>query len=266
MIKPATWNLSEAIEMGQKIQTEFERIFRQEADRFVDWKKLIKRFERALKSLKHNDPESYCRIDEIHNEMCVAYVLLTSNNSKIDKILYEPQIPGISKTIDFGYTAEGKFGYVDVKTICPRPLDHWDKFESALKNGYFPDYCTFSLTKEHGGGLIWHDITASRNKMLDYTRELEEKIDSISDAIEDISILLVFCGNGFNWSCSDLENFVEYYWLGKHSAFDRLAKMEVHHIEVKAIKLNRLINCFGYMKRRFQSMYPDEIKWIYPRG
>lgn len=254
--------LNDTKRTAQVIQSEFEEIFEREADRFINWKKLIKRFEDAFSALR-NDPVSYGQIDEIHNEMCVAYVLLTLQNLKLDEVLYEPQIPGAAKTIDFRYSIDGRLGYVDVKTIRTKQAhDSWSKFEEARENRYFLDSCTFILDEDYGGGQIWHDFVASRSKMIEYTRELEAKTEYLNDSVREIPVWLVFCGNGFHWNCLDLKNFVDYYWSGKNAMLDPFPKMQEHYIETKAIQFSRLINCFGCMKRGGWSMYPDEMKWI----
>ena len=58
--------------------------------------------------------------------------------------------------------------------------------------------------------------------------------------------ILVFCGTGFPWRRSDLEDFADFYHIGAHRADDPFALMEQHHIEYEQLQILRNIDHFAF--------------------
>lgn len=252
-----SWNYAGAVEMATNIGQTFENLFRARSEVFVDYKRMLARFSEAVAALNPDRPLSFQEVEEIHNEMCIAKELLTFD--RLDCVLYEPKVPKSSKSIDFGYSVDGVVRYVDVKTIHPRRIDRFDQFEEARALDRFPPNHAIHLDRESGGGEFWHDMYASRDKMLSYALELEGKLSSF-DQLPVAS--LAFCGNGFHWSRLDLTRFLQRYWSGLHSPLDPFAKIEAHHLSIQSISLARTIAHFGRMQRKFGHNFPQLVEWF----
>src|SRR5712692_7705663 len=143
---------------------------------FHDGRRLLDRLLSARDAVCSTGWPEWHTLDEAHNEICVALAVLASSPTQaIERLQYEQPLPGTPKTIDFLVTArDGKRYYIDVKTISPKSRNRWEKYVEAQQKGWLSSHVT--LRKEWLGGEIWHDITASRGRMLEYTLELEKKI------------------------------------------------------------------------------------------
>ena len=78
--------------------------------------------------------------------------------------------------------------------------------------------------------------------------ELEDKIGEIANR-EKYSFALVFCGDGFKWHRTQLEDFADFYRTGRHRPDDPVGKMELHDMNDKGQRLQRTISCFCYLER-----------------
>ena len=115
--------------------------------------------------------------------------------------------------------------------------------------------------KDWLGGELWHYECASRARFLEYTLELEGKIRGCSVASQNTFFVLAFCGTGFEWHESDLEDFVSYYYKGVHRPDDPFAKMEMKYVRDKRISIDRSVSRFAYMQRSKWEVAPKRLNW-----
>lgn len=114
------------------------------------------------------------------------------------------------------------------------------------------------VEKDEMGGAIHGNLFRSRAHFLDYTREFETRL-AAAKAIKPGPGVLVFCGTGFTWRKTDLEDFADFYLDGVHRAADVFAKMEEHDIKKKNIKLQRNIDHFAWLRRHVEKPQREEF-------
>ena len=76
----------------------------------------------------------------------------------------------------------------------------------------------------------------------------EERLTA-AKAIKKGPGVLVFCGNGFAWRLSNLEDFADFYRRGVHRDDDPFGPMEDHHIKKEDLKLARNVDHFAFLQR-----------------
>jgi hypothetical protein len=64
------------------------------------------------------------------------------------------------------------------------------------------------------GAAIFGNSFAARSSFLKYILETEAKLAS-HVAVQPGRGVLVFCGDGFGWDTSELEDFADFYRLGR---------------------------------------------------
>ena len=202
-------------------------------------------------------------ITEITNELGFGYLIFTCREkSNYRQLEYEP-IPdkdNNGKTIDFKILKENCIKYVDLKTIHPKPQDDWKKFKNIVLRKLFPNHIGIVIDKKWLGGEIWHDLYNSRQAMLDYTIELEEKIKNYNIS-ENTKIGMTFCKNNSFWSLTDLEDFADFYKARCHNPDDIFAKMEKHYVKKNNINLERNIDFFCYLERDVTKTIATKFYW-----
>jgi hypothetical protein len=239
----------------------FDEIFGAESARFPDGERLLRRFNETVDNALSGSPLT--TFGEAHNELCVARALLQNSKPRFSSLAYEPTLPSCAKTIDFcGKSDDGQIAYVDVKTIAPVPKDRWEHFEKAQREKWFPANVHVGLSEEWMGGEIWHGWVAGRGRMLEYTLEIEQKIreSGLRGRIDTIFVL-VFCGTGFDWHESQLEDFADFYRNRRYRQDDSFAKMEAHFIVEKKLVLERTVTCFAYLERKKTAILPSVMHW-----
>lgn len=182
------------------------------------------------------------------NELCVAKLIL--DDKKVTSASYEPQLEGTAKTIDFLVCLVGTEAriFYDVKTVQPEKGDAWNRYENMKSKGWFTPHTSLELEQEGMGGEIAHELFASREKFLDYTLELEAKIQSLP--MQTLTnFRLIFCGNGIQWQRDHLEDFAAFYFSGHSRADDTLGSMQSHYMAEKGITFDRSIHEFCYFAR-----------------
>lgn len=215
-------------------------------------------FEEAVASCRADPNGDDRQIIEKVNELVVAKVLL-DDPAITGPITYEPDFLPDGRKIDFVVDRGKDNLYVEVKTVRPRTADTeeaWDKFIARRK--HHPDNVNFMVEKEWMGGAIYGNVFASRAHFLDYTREFETRL-AAAKAIKGGSGVLVFCGTGFAWHKSNLEDFADFYLTGVHRGDDVFALMEQHAIKRKKIKLLRNIDHFAYVRRHIEKPQKEEF-------
>jgi hypothetical protein len=201
-------------------------------------------------------------VDEAHNEICVADVVLSDPSMIEATLLYERPLPNTDKTIDFVLLeGDGRLTLVDVKTIKPLPRDRWDQYERAIKEGWLPKNVQFVLEQEWQGGEIWHTAFASRSRFLEYTLELETKLAAAAYGVVARRRILMLCGEGFYWHQDELEDFVAYYRSGTHRGDDPFSLAETRYIQANGLTLDHSISSFGCLDRRQGDITHRRINW-----
>lgn len=201
------------------------------------------------------------RLIECVNEMAVAKVLVDDPALQKFAIEYEPNILPDGKRIDFVVDRGDDRLYVEVKTVRPKTKATsaaYKKFEERKK--LHPDNVHYVVNPEAVGGAIYGDSFASRSHFLQYSMAFEDRLAAAKAAKPGPGIL-VFCGNGFAWHCSELEDWADFYRLGKHRSDDPFGPMELHHLKTKGIALRRNIDHFAFLKRPFNLAQRTEFRW-----
>lgn len=147
-----------------------------------------------------------------------------------------------------------------MKTVHPKTkatTSAYQKFQERRQ--HHPDNVEYVVNPESMGGAIYADSFKSRTHFLQYSREFEERLAE-AKAIQQGPGILVFCGSGFAWTCSELEDFADFYHFGTHRADDPFAKMELHHLKTNKITLARNIDHFAYLKRPFNIARRTEFR------
>jgi hypothetical protein len=148
-----------------------------------------------------------------------------------------------------------------VKTIKPISKDRCDQYGRATREGWFPKNVHFILDKELLGGELWHNAFSARSSMLNYSIELEEKIGQSDLKNSGFVFVLAFCGEGFYWSEDELEDFVSFYFSGRHRSDDPFGIAESKYIAEKGIALARSISRFASMRRPQGEIHRERLNW-----
>lgn len=253
-----TWLNGYATEVCDAFRAEF----RAAEVRFTSWQPLLLRFTEAVDYVLHSGRRYFSAVDEAHNELCVASAILGNPNPRIARLEYEPPLPGCAKSIDFGTTAEdGVIVYVDVKTIKPVAKDRWDQYERAHQEQWLPANVRVVLSRDWLGGEIWHSMFTARGRMLEYALELEGKIAEAKLAGDSTRFVMAFCGEGFHWHRSELEDFVSFYFRGSHRDDDPYSQAELKYMSERSLSLSRSITSFACMSRSQGAIRQRSIHW-----
>lgn len=245
-----------------EVQRAFGEEFEAAVDRFKDSQVLLDRFNAAIDSVVANGRGHFRTVDEAHNELCIASALLSNTKLRFIRLEYEPPLPGCTKTIDFRATGEdSQIVYVDVKTIKPEDTDRWEQFERAKAEGWFPDNVIVGISQEGLGGEIWHAWFAARARMLEYSLELEQKIEEARLQADNAVFVLALCSDGFRWRQDQLEDFVAFYSAGVYRADDSFSQVEGKYMTDKNISLKRTISRFAYFQRKQGEIRPNRVNW-----
>jgi hypothetical protein len=246
---------------AEEVWDAFYTRFKDAEDRFKDSALLPQRFIKAVDSTRSNGWSKFHAVEEIHNELCIAEALLSSTNPTFATLEYEPVLAGSSKSIDFRAGSDEVTVYIDVKTIAPRPTDRWDQFLTFDQQDRFPERMIFILEKEWLGGELWHNMYASRARMLEHTLALEKKISDANLAAEGTFFVLALCGHEFHRRQSKLEDFVSFYRTGSHRPDDPFSTAEAKYLEDNGVCLSGQISRFACIFRPQFGIYPNRLNW-----
>lgn len=245
-----------------------------ERQRFPSVDTLVRRFEDAAESLLINGPDSLKGFEEVHNELCVAILILEASNIPCTRLEYEPAMSDCPQRFDFGASFKGRpIAWVEVKTIHPDRIDSWEQYERLLRQGRFPENASLYLEQQWLGGELFHKYFAARAKLLSYTIETEDKVSQCLAEADRGRVFLVFFSNGFDWHVNHLEDFLYFYRYGHHFEGDHFRAMEEHHIKSNGLCLKRNIQHFGFMRRSTAAIRPtmgawdvEPVRWSPTRG
>jgi large subunit ribosomal protein L30 len=229
--------------------------------RIINGDALWRQFEDAIAAYRADPRRDERGVTERVNELAVAKVLI-DDPTVTWPITYEPDFLPDGRKIDFVIDRGNDTLYVEVKTVHPNTADTdeaWQKYLARRK--YHRPNVMFILQKEWMGGAIYGNVFASRGHFLDYAREFETRLVA-AKAIKQGPGILVFCGSGFAWHESHLEDFADFYHQGVHRDDDAFALMEAEAIKRKRIKLLRNIDHFAYLRR--QKEIPGRVEFYWP--
>jgi large subunit ribosomal protein L30 len=220
---------------------------------------LWSQFEDAV-AVCRADPKGDDRaITERINELAVAKLLI-DDPTVTGPITYEPELSD-GRRIDFVIDRGRDNLYIEVKTVRPRTADTDDAWRKFLdRSKHHPENVNFIVEKEWMGGAIYGNVFASRAHFLDYTLEFESRL-ATAKADKNGPGCLIFCGTGFAWHLSNLEDFADFYHDGKHRADDAFGPMEAHSIEKKGIELARNIDHFAFLRRHVEVPAMEEFHY-----
>jgi len=245
-----------------EVERAFGPQFKEASDRFKEGQVLLDRFGTAIQAVLENGRSVFPVVDEAHNELCIAGALLANKGPRFVRREYEPPLAGSAQTIDFRATGDdGLIAYIDVKTIKPMGKDRWDHYQQILARSLFPPNVQVVVKKEWLGGEIWHSAFAARDRMLEYTLEMESKVARAQLAGDKTLFILALCGEGFHWHEDRLEDFVSFYRSGAHRPDDPFAKMEAHDMSAKRISLKKNISRFACMRRAQFDITCNRLNW-----
>ena len=96
---------------------------------------------------------------------------------------------------------------------------------------------------------------------MSYAFETEAKLAAHA-AVRAGRAVLVFCGTGFEWHLSELEDFADAYALAPGREDGPFAEMEQHALASKGITPVRSLSGFAVLLRHREIAKPDAI--VYP--
>jgi hypothetical protein len=186
------------------------------------------------------------------NELAVAKVLVDDPALQTARIEYEPNFLPDGRRIDFVVNRGRDNIYVEVKTVRPdtkATREAYRKFEERKK--YHPTNVEFVVNPQNVSGAIYGDAFASRSHFLEYTRAFEERL-AAAKAVRPGPGILIFCGSGYAWRKTNLENWADFYHFDRHRADDPFGPMEKHHLKKEGIQLKRNVDHFAWLQRPFE--------------
>lgn len=137
-----------------RIRGDLIAVVRREGERFPSSGPLLARFDSAAEQLLANGSDHIRSFEEIHNELCIAVLILEDPSAnRCVSLEYEPPMATCSKHFDFKVSFERRStAWVEVKTIHPDPIDSWEQYERLHREGRFPDNASLVLDKSWLGG------------------------------------------------------------------------------------------------------------------
>lgn len=242
-----------------EVTAEYHDILVGPESRVVRGDALWDQFEAAVAQYHASHGKSDRRLIETVNELAVARVLVDDPALQRAQIQYEPDLLPDGRKIDFVVDRGKDNLYVEVKTVRPKTKatqDAYQKYENRKK--LHPKNVEFIVDPRQMGGAIYGDAFASRADFLEYTMAFEQRL-AAAKAIRPGPGILVFCGNGFAWRKSNLEDWADFYHLGHHRADDAFGPMERDHIEKNGIQLQRNVDHFAWLQRPFEQARRSEL-------
>ncbi len=226
----------------------YEGVVRGSDSRIVGGSHLWAQFQSAVDAVRSGQDNGERRMRERINELATAKSLV-DNDTLTGSISYEPSILASERKIDFVVERDHDRLYVEVKSVYPNTPDSAATWKRYLQlQEYHPDNVNFVVEEKWMGGMIYGNTFASRSKFLDYSLAFEDRLAEANQEVAGPGIL-VFCGSGFHWNVSDLEDFADFYHQGQHRADDPFAHMEQHEIDTLGVEILRNIDHFAFLKR-----------------
>ena len=220
-------------------------------------------FEQAIAAFRQHGSGQISGLIERVNELAVAKQLAADVTLAGAVIQYEPEIVAGGKKFDFVVTeVGGKILYVEVKTVEPRTEDseiNWQKFRHREKHLTPGNH--YVVDKAWMGAAISANSFKARTSFLTYTLETEAKHRD-HNAQKPGRAVLVFCGTGFAWDMSELEDFADFYKTESHRRDDPFGVMELYSMGKTGVGLSRSLEGFAALMRKHDEMEPFD--WVFP--
>ncbi len=227
------WINGYAAEVRDQFSTEFGAA----EDRFARWRFLLRRFTDTVDYVLKNGRGYFSAVDEAHNEQCIASAILANPNPRIVRLDYEPPLPDCAKSIDL---SRGRGGWNDfftwtLRRSSPVAKDRWSNMKRHRKSNGFRRMCALCFPK-----IGWAARSGTRclphvEGMLEYALELEAKIAQAKLGGDNSRLVMAFCGAGFHWRRDELEDFVSFYFTGRHRADDPFSQAELKYMTEKKL-------------------------------
>lgn len=244
-----------------EVRQHFSALFGANNARFPSGPRLLAKYQQAADDILVHGWSQFDKLIDFHNELALGELLLNCQEPRIRSVEYEAPLPATPKTIDFALVAEnGSRIYVDVKTVRPKMVGRWPKYEEAISQGLLTPGTDVELRQGWLGGELWHLMVSSRSRFLEHALDLEGKIRE-AGGLAGTKVILALFSSGFHWHLDELEDFVVYYQSGSHASFDPFGKMEAHHMAKEGLQLDRTISQFAFFKRAPESMSIDSGTW-----
>jgi len=219
--------------------------------------KLWAQFESAADSCRNDKPGAILGLIERVNELAVARLIM------IDPALegtlhYEPKIIPDNRRIDFVIVGASENTYIEVKTVHPQAKDSEENWQKHLdRQELHPKNVHQIFSQEWMGAQFAVNSFSARAHFLDYACQFETRL-AAAKAVRAGRGILAFCGTGFAWHRSELEDFVDFYLTGIHRTDDPYGPMEAHGLRSKKVTLQRNISDFAFIKRGVQRAKPEQ--------
>lgn len=147
-----------------------------------------------------------------------------------------------------------------MKTIAPILENSEKNWKRVIEKKLFQDGLV--LDKEFYGALIGGVFLNVTWAFIDYTREFEEIISSLSIS-KNGEAYLIFCSEG-SWDKWDLEDFSVFYHSGKFNIDDPRKKIISIRMQDKGVVFKNNITGFGFLKRRNDDANLNNDKFCLP--
>jgi hypothetical protein len=263
-----TWNgcdMSDEIEAHiAAVEARYRPVITGRGSRLAGGERLWSQFGEAVSSLRRHGRAQVSGVVERVNKLVVARLLLDDPTLAMGDIVYEPEVVAGGKRFDFAGTgADGMRIYIEVKTVEPRADDsgeNWRKVERRQE--HVTPGTRYIVDQDWMGAALFNNSFASRSSFMAYTRETEAKLAEHAAVQQGGRGILVFCGTGFAWNISELEDFADFYARGRHRVDDPFAAMEQYAIAKGTPALARTLDGIAAMMRHHDDVEPG--KWIFP--
>jgi hypothetical protein len=241
----------------EAVEAHYRNLIIRPDSRLAGGARLWTQFQQAVAAWRvQQAPDRVAGIIERVNELAVAKGLLSDEAFADRTVQYEPTFLPDNRRIDFVVPLDDEAEYHEVKTIQPRAEDNdqnWEKYE-ARSELFTPD-ANYIVAKQWLGAEIFGNSFSARSSFMRYTREFEDKL-AHAQQFRPGPGRLIFCGNGFDWHVSELEDFAEFYRTGRHRSDDPFGAMEDHHMKETGISLRRNIRAIGCLIRQHDAIKP----------
>ncbi len=238
------------------VEALYEPVINDAGSRLHGGSRLWAQFKSAAAAAKTGDARAIASLVERVNELVVGKLIL--DDSVEGERHYGPDLLPDGRRIDFVVMKPDENIYIEVKTVHPtqdNSEEAWRKFVARRKR--HPANVHYLVNKEWLGAQIYGSSFSARGHFLDYARQFEERL-AAAQAVRPGVGILAFCGTGFDWHLSELEDFADFYSVGRHRSDDPFAAMEGHELNARKISLRRNITHFAFIKRGMDKVKAEQ--------
>ena len=220
----------------------------QQDQRFERSGDLISRFNWEIKIWREN--RKFRPVIEIGNELAAAECLL-DRLAPGERLIYEPQMEGTAKKIDFlKVGADGSHSWIEVKTVSPQWKDDeagWKRFLGFSEE--FPESAKLVVDRQWSGAAVAGQAFNARMTFIQKTMEVEQTVKCIPSKFNG-PVWLLFCSTGTNWYVDELEDFADFYKTSRFRADDWAQNITIRYMQDRDIAFEGLLQGFHYLERK----------------